>query len=91
MAKTTLYLLLLVALSGCSPSPNAARVADTVVSKASTSPMSEEQATAYIYNAGYRDIKGLIRDDGGAWHGQATKGGRTTRVTVDREGAVTSG
>ena len=78
MEKIVVSLLLVVALVGCSPSPNAAYVADTVISKASTSPMSEEQATARVYGAGYRDIRGLTRNTGGAWHGWAT----TRRETI---------
>ena len=90
MEKIVVSLILVVALVGCSPSPNAAYVADTVISKASTSPMSEEQATARVYGAGYRDIRGLTRNTGGAWHGWATKEGKTSRVAVDPSGAVSA-
>ena len=92
MAKFALSLLMAGFLVGRSPAPQSADGGRTASrSQASKPSLTEEQATGHVYNAGYRGIRGMKLDNSGVWHGRATKDGKISLVSVDREGAVTSG
>jgi len=80
-----------------SPPPangNEAINADGNTADASQSPASnsftEGQARGHIEKAGYSDVTALVKTPDGLWTGKATKGGKTTEVSVDFKGAVTA-
>ena len=50
----------------------------------------EAQAKERIEKAGYGAVSGLAKDANGVWHGNATKAGSMTDVSVDFQGNVTS-
>ncbi len=41
-----------------------------------------------IERAGYRDVRGLARDNDGVWHGRALKGSTEVQLLVEEDGAV---
>jgi hypothetical protein len=48
----------------------------------------EGQAKSKIEEAGYTGITDLKKDDSGVWRGMASKGGSSTKVSVDFQGNV---
>jgi len=48
----------------------------------------ETQARNRLDARGYKDVKGLNKDDQGIWHGSAMKGGKTVNVTLDYQGNI---
>jgi hypothetical protein len=48
----------------------------------------EGQAKSAIEKAGYTNVSELKKDDNGVWRGNASKGGWSTRVSVDFQGNV---
>jgi hypothetical protein len=57
---------------------------------AGSNSFTEGQAKSKIEGAGYTGITGLKKDDNGVWRGTASKGGSSTRVSVDFQGNVNS-
>lgn len=62
---------------------------DTTLAKGSNS-FTEGQARGRIENAGYTDVKGLTKTEGGLWTGTAMKNGKTAKVSLDFKGAVST-
>jgi hypothetical protein len=50
----------------------------------------EAQAKEHLRNAGYTDVTGLTQDSSGVWHGTASKGGKTSPVSVDFKGDISA-
>jgi len=50
----------------------------------------EAQAKSRIEAAGYTGVAGLTKDQAGVWHGQASKAGASTRVSLDYQGNITA-
>jgi len=50
----------------------------------------EAQAKEHLRNAGYANVTGMTQDSSGVWHGSATKDGKTTPVSVDFKGDISS-
>jgi hypothetical protein len=50
----------------------------------------EAQAKEHLRNAGYADVTGMTQDSSGVWHGQASKGGKTSSVSVDFKGDIST-
>ncbi|GEP12303.1 PepSY domain-containing protein [Methylobacterium gnaphalii] len=61
--------------------------ADAKLEEGSNS-FTEAQMHKRLENAGYKDIKGLKKDDKGIWRGQATLNGKAVNVGVDFKGNV---
>lgn len=54
------------------------------------SSFTEGQAKGRIEKAGYTNVTGLKKLDSGAWQGTAMKDSKTTTVTLDYKGDITS-
>jgi hypothetical protein len=50
----------------------------------------EAQARSRIEAAGFTNVSGLAKDNDGVWHGKAAKAGKTSTVSLDYQGNVTS-
>ena len=50
----------------------------------------EAQARSRIEAAGFTNVSGLAKDNYGVWHGKAAKAGKTSTVSLDYQGNVTS-
>ena len=48
----------------------------------------EKQAWNRLDAHGYKDVKGLNKDDRGIWHGKAVKDGKPVNVTLDYQGNI---
>lgn len=50
----------------------------------------KSQAKGHIESAGYTDVTGLVKTSDGFWTGNAKKGGKSVKVSVDYKGAVSA-
>jgi hypothetical protein len=50
----------------------------------------EAQARTRIEAAGFTNVSGLAKDTAGVWRGKAAKSGKTTTVSLDYQGNVTT-
>ncbi|HLZ82760.1 MAG TPA: hypothetical protein VKQ54_04280 [Caulobacteraceae bacterium] len=57
---------------------------------AGASSFTEAQAKQHLRNAGYTDVTGMTQDSSGVWHGTAAKGGKTSPVSVDFKGDIST-
>lgn len=84
------------------PSPPANRDANTPAVNTPNSPpnpgapvagansFTEGQAKSRIEARGFTNVAGLKKDGDGVWHGTATQGGKSVKVSVDFQGNVVS-
>jgi hypothetical protein len=73
------------------PSNNAVNSSDMKNSNkpvAGSNSFTEGQAKSRLEEAGYADVTDLKKDDNGVWRGKASKGGTTSKVSVDFQGNV---
>ncbi|MBR0695852.1 hypothetical protein [Bradyrhizobium lablabi] len=67
---------------------NSAGQNNSVAPVAGRNSFTEGQAKSKIEDAGFTGVSDLKKDDNGVWRGKASKGGKTTQVSVDFQGNV---
>ncbi len=68
--------------------PATATAASTAKLEEGANSFTEGQTQSRLEQAGYKDVKGLTKDDKGIWRGTATLNGKPVSVGVDFKGNV---